>query len=391
MSNRAYIVLGVGIMITLVLIGIQWLKVEEKKDIIEVREPVKLTIFAGQSTTDAGVEGLINEALEASSLNIELEWEIVDWGEQFHKGVIEKHVRGEMPDIMIGKVLDVANYAKSGIIEELTVPQLQSIDDASLNQVSIDGGIYGIPYNKLYQGVLYNKAIFDRFQLAIPQTVTELEQLVQVLEANNVVPFVTHYKEDWYIANITMQWLLNHENWKGEAFTDVEAMLAFNAFIWSHTPEVCRTFDEYDAANYFAKGSGAMYMTGTWSVQTIRELNQAADFGIFPFPNQEGNAKLIEETNMVFMKSSYTQQSEAVDKFLDFIMDNGTLRELILDYTASYPVTDKEPISGWFQEDIRRYRERNQLIHANIGNSKIHWEEQEAYAQAIFEQLKLNK
>lgn len=46
-------------------------------------EPVTLTVLAGQSTTDAGIEDMIDEALAEKYPNITLEWECVDWGNDF--------------------------------------------------------------------------------------------------------------------------------------------------------------------------------------------------------------------------------------------------------------------------------------------------------------------
>ena len=46
-------------------------------------EPVTLTVLAGQSTTDAGIEEMIDEALAKAYPNITLEWECVDWGNDF--------------------------------------------------------------------------------------------------------------------------------------------------------------------------------------------------------------------------------------------------------------------------------------------------------------------
>ena len=43
-------------------------------------EKVTLSVLAGQSTTDAGIEEFIDAALEKKYPEIKLEWECVDWG-----------------------------------------------------------------------------------------------------------------------------------------------------------------------------------------------------------------------------------------------------------------------------------------------------------------------
>ena len=47
------------------------------------QEPVTLTILAGQSTTDAGIEDMIDAAMAEKYPHITLEWECVDWGNDF--------------------------------------------------------------------------------------------------------------------------------------------------------------------------------------------------------------------------------------------------------------------------------------------------------------------
>lgn len=51
--------------------------------VADTGEPVTLTVLAGQSTTDAGIEDMIDEALAEAYPNITLEWECVDWGNDF--------------------------------------------------------------------------------------------------------------------------------------------------------------------------------------------------------------------------------------------------------------------------------------------------------------------
>ena len=81
-------------------------------------EPVTLTILAGQSTTDAGIEDMIDEALAEVYPNITLEWECVDWGNDFQPKM-QQYMQSGLPDIMIGKAQDVATYAPQGILAEI--------------------------------------------------------------------------------------------------------------------------------------------------------------------------------------------------------------------------------------------------------------------------------
>ncbi len=64
-------------------------------------EKVTLSVLAGQSTTDAGIEEFIDAALEKKYPEIKLEWECVDWGNDFQPKM-QQYMQSGLPDIMIG-------------------------------------------------------------------------------------------------------------------------------------------------------------------------------------------------------------------------------------------------------------------------------------------------
>ena len=56
----------------------------------EEQEKITISILAGQSTSDAGTEDMIEEALKEYFPQVELQWECVDWGEDFYDRLSEK-------------------------------------------------------------------------------------------------------------------------------------------------------------------------------------------------------------------------------------------------------------------------------------------------------------
>ena len=77
-------------------------------------EVILLTVLAGQSTSDAGIEDMIDEVLAEEFPNVKLQWECVDWGEKFNSQMQGRFAAGDIPDIMIGKAQDVQAYAHTG-------------------------------------------------------------------------------------------------------------------------------------------------------------------------------------------------------------------------------------------------------------------------------------
>ena len=57
--------------------------------------------------------------------------------------------------------------------------------------------------------------------------------------------------------------------------------------------------------------------------------------GIFPYPNESGDARLIFEPNMTFMKSSRTTHADAVDQVLHAIFESKDLASEIFDFTKT--------------------------------------------------------
>lgn len=133
-------------------------------------ETVTLRVLAGQSTTDAGIEDMIDAALAEKYPNIKLEWECVDWGNDFQPKM-QVYMQSGLPDIMIGKAQDVSTYGSLGLLADLTdKPYMDNILDAAKTGVTLDGKVMGMTFNCLYQGVYYSRAIFEKLGLSVPTT-----------------------------------------------------------------------------------------------------------------------------------------------------------------------------------------------------------------------------
>jgi ABC-type glycerol-3-phosphate transport system substrate-binding protein len=365
----------------------------------ETRKTVHLSVLAGQSTSDAGIEEMIDVQLERTNPGTELDWERVDWGDKFQSQMQAKFAAGEVPDIMIGKAQDVATYLPSGNLAPIPPTALRFVRDDALGSVSSGGAAYGIPYNAFYQGVLYDKGIFERLGLTPPRTLEELAAAVRKLRSAGITPFASHFEESWYAGNIVMQFAL------GEVFERLPEwgdLFRSGKRSFSGSTAFRRCFREARAVageswpdafaigqaecdERFAKGRAAMYVSGTWSLQTIAAVNPGMKVGIFPYPNSTGDAKLVFEPNMTFMKSSKTSHAAEVDAVLEAILGSNELATEILDFTktssllkAAHPDADL-PI----QADIDRYGAESRIVDATIGNTQLIWSFQDEVANRL--------
>ena len=360
-------------------------------------EPVVLQVLAGQSTSDAGVEDMIDEWMTVNFPQVQLEWECVDWGGRFASQLQGRFASGDVPDIVIGKAQDVQNYANTGNLMQISDACEELITEDAKEAVTVDGNVYGIPYNVWYQGVIYNKNIFGSLGLAPPESIEELEQVCSVLKANGIVPFASHFSESWKVANMTMQYMTNSifsedGSW-GDEFregkvsfqTDDRARqcLLNNKYILDNSWEDALRIDQFESDSRFTQGEAAMYLTGSWSMQFVNEYGKSIEFGIFPFPNGSGDARLIREINMTFMKGADTEYSELIDEIFYQMLCDEELTKEILDFTQSSTVIIGIPTGdeGRLQEDIERYENSGRIIDATVGNAQLVWDFQNEIGQ----------
>ena len=351
-------------------------------------EPVTLTVLAGQSTTDAGIEDMIDEALAEKYPNITLEWECVDWGNDFQPKM-QQYMQSGLPDIMIGKAQDVSTYAPQGVLGEIDSTYLDRGMDAARENVTIDGKTYGLVYNAMYQGVYYNKAMFKENGWEIPKTLDDLQAIIDDCKEKGITPFASHMVDTWSIGNMSMQFAMNDvfnktPDWgdkfrAGEvSFSDSEDMqnaLNYNKLIYDNTFEDTFSTEQTDCDAKMVLGDAAMKVSGSWSIPNFLDIDDNFGFGIFPFPNQTGDSKLIFEPNITIMTSANTEHQDAVDDFLDLMSSDKDLAVEILDYTKTASMLkDVTPtFNNPSQEDIDKYASEDMIVDVTLGNNQLVW------------------
>lgn len=351
-------------------------------------DEVTLTVLAGQSTTDAGIEDMIDEALAEKYPEVTLEWECVDWGNDFQPKM-QQYMQSGLPDIMIGKAQDVATYAPLGVLGTIDDTYLDKGLDAARENVTIDGSTYGLVYNALYQGVYYNKTMFKENGWEIPKTMDDLQKIIDDCNAKGITPFASHMVDTWSIGNVTMQFMMNdvfnHTPDWGDQFRNgkvsfsedknMQTAYQYNKLIFDNTfPETFST-EQTDCDAKMVLGEAAMKVSGSWSIQNFLDIDENFDFGIFPFPNQTGDSKLIFEPNITVMTSAATEHQDAVDKVLDVLTSDTELATEIYDYTKTASML--KDVSPTFenpsQEDIDKYAASGDIVDVTLGNNQLVW------------------
>lgn len=360
----------------------------DKKEAPAPNEKITLTVLAGQSTTDAGIEDMIDAALAEKYPNITLEWECVDWGNDFQPKM-QQYLQSGLPDIMIGKAQDVATYAPLGVLGTIDDTYLDRGLDAARENVTVDGSTYGLVYNALYQGVYYNRTMFEENGWEIPKTQEQLQVIIDDCKAKDIMPFASHMVDTWSLGNVTMQFAMNdvfnHDPEWGDkfragevSFTDskeFQTAYQYNKLIFDNTFADTFSTEQTDCDARMVQGKAAMKVSGSWSIQNFLDIDESFDFGIFPFPNQTGDAKLIFEPNITFMVSADTKYRDAVNCVLEVLTTNEELAVEIYDYTKTASMLrDVTPtFENPSQRDIDTYAGSGDIVDVTLGNNQLVW------------------
>jgi len=368
--------------------------------------PVTVSVLYGESTTDPGLEDMFTGSLAGRFPDVELDWESVDWGERFSSTLEMRIAAGEVPDILIGKSQDVRAFQPAGILAPFSEALSRKIQPYALPQVSKDGEVYGLPYNMFYQGVLYNRDIFDRLGLAVPRTREQLDAVVKTLEKAGVTPFGTHFQEVWYTGNILMQFAANdvfRENpgW-GDDFRAGKASYSDSPLwrdcyrqakyaldhSWADAPSIAQV----EADRRFASGGCAMYLTGSWSIQAILTIAPQSRLGIFPYPNATGDAKLIFEPNITFMMSASSAHRDLIEQMIGALLSDQELAESALQFTQADSLLTgvSSDTLSIIRDSIDFYKGGGEMLDASVGNGQLVWQFQYGCAEAALEWLKGN-
>ena len=234
----------------------------------------------------------------------------------------------------------VFEYAQKGYVLDLSrQPVMSKVIDSSKAAVTWNGKQWALPMDFAGIGIIYNKAIFAKYNVKPPATYRELERVVKTLKDNGVTPFAGLLKENWSIGHFIT---LVHTNLLAEKKIPVAKFIAdmnagttsygvvdtkklfsiidfYRANMDSNAEEM--SWDQQQAA--FAGGKSAMMVQGLWSYGAAIGTNPKLDCGFVPFPvfNSPGMNKFYADVDSTFGLSSQAspEKQAAGKKFLEWL------------------------------------------------------------------------
>jgi raffinose/stachyose/melibiose transport system substrate-binding protein len=170
---------------------------------------------------------------------------------------------------------------------------------------AVDGKTYGLPLELNISYVFYNKEIFEKYNLEVPQTFEEYKNVVKTLADNGVVPATVGAKDGWpasfwfmYLADRIGGSTILTDVIKGKAKMDdpaivkaaeeVQNLVDMGGFVKGSS-----ALSNDDAKGYFMNEQAAMFLTATWELPNYTTSPDVAQefkdkIGYFKFPTYEG-------------------------------------------------------------------------------------------------------
>lgn len=249
---------------------------------------------------------------------------------------------GGGPDIIHTRAYGgLSNLSDAGYLLPVNAKNVPNL--ATFNTLTLEGSrgyklpfnkdLFGVPFATQSLGIFYNQALLTKAGITeMPKTWEEFKAACRTLKAKGISPLANGSKE----APILEQMFgVVGPNFYGgtdffeavrsgkKNFTDpgfvkaVEEVVALKDFM----PPNAMGIGENESRTLFATGSAAFFMTGSWNIDTLKDLNPQLNFSFMGAPPLTAGGKSWIST---FADGNYsinanTRNREAALKFINYL------------------------------------------------------------------------
>jgi raffinose/stachyose/melibiose transport system substrate-binding protein len=317
----------------------------------KVAAPVELEMYYYKQENQDGLKKLVATYAEKTGVKISL----LIVPNDADATMSARAAQGKLPDILqMQTYARVWEYAAKGYVVDLSKePVLGKVLDSAKPSVTYNGKLYALPMDYAGIGIIYNKDIFAKYNLAPPTTARELERVCATLKSNKVTPFAGLLAANWsaghFITLVHTALLVGEKNIPVDKFVaDMNAGSATYGVV--DTAKLFKAMDFYrdnmdaKAAEMdwdqqqaaFAKGEAAMMVQGLWSYGAAISTNPALNCGFVPYPvfNDAALNRMYADIDSCFGVSAQSpkDKQKAALAFLDWLSTPEAQKIWIEDY-----------------------------------------------------------
>lgn len=274
---------------------------------------------------------------------------------------------GNMPPIILADYIDVPLYAQRGMLRPISEVLDQSVIDdyypAMLSDLTAEGVLYAIPYNRSTQGFYVNNDLLKQAGLDGPATTWEeyradAEKFQEVMGEGYYYGYA--FFNQFLFDAISYSFGAQISTPEGEVLLNspeqVEMMQFFqdmyNDGLLLMQPVVVGGFQEQHGA--FLEGKVATVFQTTSFMPTAQEILDCDwSFELLP-AGKGGNAITIGGSNVAVTVAAKDEQMDAIKKFLDFLSSPDAAARVFIE-TSNLPVR----MSVLERDDVKAYLGEN--------------------------------
>lgn len=345
-------------------------KVNDKKE-----DQITLEWFQYQAEYKEQIEYMA-EIYERDHPDIKISVEVL--GDDYYKVLQTRAASGNMPDIfMTSGYHDNAVY-KDYMMDLSDEPFAEQIKETARECVSLEGKIVGMPVQMSGNGIVYNKEIFEKYQLKIPETITELEQVCRKLGESGITSFVNQFKEEWLLAqfldygfagmedpNVYMEELSNKTVTVSKTQNMRDLINVLDLMLVNGQENPLET-GWNEAAVLFSTGEYAMMFEGVWTYGMLEKLNPDIKVGLFALPltNDVNQTKLTTDVNGVWHIAKASKHPDEAKELLNWIADSEAGRNVLLKECQVIPAMEGMRFQGVnpLSQDVMTYMEHGKTM-----------------------------
>ncbi|AHI55022.1 ABC transporter substrate-binding protein [Listeria ivanovii] len=240
----------------------------------------------------------------------------------------------------------------------------EGVNPGLADAFTIDGKVYAAPFSVLYNGILYNKHLFDKYDLEVPTTWDEFIKVCDTLKANKIEPIglkndpwasflwfqtlIASYAPDLYVG-------LTNGDIK---YTDPEMKKVMK--IWQKMITKGYFGDPVDPASQikmFSTDKSAMVYEPTVTSATLKKeynMEPGKDFDVFVAPSMTADQKqvIFFEASPIVVSKESKQSAEAQKVLRSFYKKD--VQQIFVD-EAGIINTDNtkssDPVNGSFVKE----------------------------------------
>lgn len=347
---------------------------------------VQLDVFQFKVEFKDQFNKLANEYMKENP-NVKINVTTVGGGGDYGAALKSKFSSGNEPVIFnIGGPQDVKDWQSK--LEDLSdVPLVKEALPKTLDGVTKDSKVYGLPYNQEGYGFIYNKEIFKKAGIDASQLTTypKLLEAVKKLDAEKAnlgldAVFAFPAKETW-ITGLHLSNVFISPEFDGDVNKTFEAKKVdfkygdqFKSIVglqnqYSVQPTVSLDYSQ-QVEKLFSMGKVAMIQQGNWAYNSIEQIDEelAKNIGIIPIPVEgvvEGKLPVGVPMYWAINKNKDDATKEAAKDFLNWMYTSEKGKEYVMNefkFIPAYKGYDESKIVDPLSKEIYKYSKEGKTI-----------------------------